>query len=60
MLSKLVPPFSGLIGLVMTTCCTIDGVVGTILLVPISANMKLGGSYLKLTKTIRYACNSGW
>jgi hypothetical protein len=52
MLSKLVPPFSELIGLVMITCCTIDGVVAAILLVPISAKMKLGGSYLKSGKTI--------
>jgi hypothetical protein len=50
MILKLVPPLSGLTGLV--TNCTIDSVVGTLLLVPISTHTKLGGSYLKLRKTI--------
>jgi uncharacterized membrane protein len=52
MISKLVPPLNGLIGLVMATCCTTYGVVRTLLLVPISINTKLGGSYLKLGKAI--------
>jgi hypothetical protein len=50
MISKLVPPLSGLIGLVIG--CTIDGVVGILLFVIISTYTKLGGSYLKLGKTI--------
>ncbi len=49
MISKLVPPFSGLTGLV--TSCTINGVAIILLLVPISTNTKLGGSYLKLGTT---------
>ncbi len=36
----MISPFSGLIGLV--TNCTIYGIVGTLLLVPISTNTKLG------------------
>jgi hypothetical protein len=32
-ISKLVPPLNGLIGLVMVTSCTIDGVTRTLLLV---------------------------
>jgi hypothetical protein len=39
MIFKHVPPLSGLTGLV--TSCTIDGVAGTLLLVPISTNTKL-------------------
>ncbi len=58
MISKLVPPLNGLIGLVMATSCTIDGVVGTLLLVLISAYMKLGGLYLKSSKVVWYVCNS--
>jgi hypothetical protein len=50
MISKLVPPLGGLTNLV--TSYTIDGVVGTRLLVPISTNTKLDGSYLKLGKTV--------
>ncbi len=50
MILKLVPPLSGLIDLV--TGCTIVGVDGTLLLVPISTNTKLNGSYLKLEKVI--------
>jgi hypothetical protein len=49
MILKLVPPLSGLTGLV--TSCTIDGVVGILLLVPISTYTKFGGSYLKSGKT---------
>jgi hypothetical protein len=37
MISKPVPPFSGLTGLVKG--CTIDGVARTLLLVPISTNI---------------------
>jgi hypothetical protein len=49
MVSKHVP----LLSLVVATCCTIEGVVvGGLLLVPISIDTKLGGSYLKLGKTI--------
>ncbi len=48
--SKLVPPFSGLIGLVIG--CTIDGIAGILLLVPISKDMKLGGLCLKSLKTV--------
>jgi len=40
MSSKLIPLLSGSIGLV--TCCTIDGVVGTLLLVPIPQIQNLG------------------
>jgi len=47
MLSKHVPPLSGPIGLVMAIGCTTNGVVGILLLVPISTNTKLGGLYLK-------------
>ncbi len=50
MISKLVPPLKGLIGLV--TSCTIDGVAEILLLVSISTYTKLGGSYLKLGKAI--------
>jgi hypothetical protein len=34
----------------MTIGCMTNGDVGTLLLVPISTNTKLGGSYLKLGK----------
>jgi hypothetical protein len=57
---KHVPPLSVLIGLIMVTSCTIDGVVGAPLLVPISTNMKLSDSYLKSKKAIRYAYSSNW
>jgi len=50
MISKLVPPLSGLTSLI--TCYTIDGVIGTLLLVPISIDTKLEASYLKSRKTI--------
>ncbi len=50
MISKHVPPLNGLIGLV--TWCTIDIVVGTLLLVPIST-YTTQGSYLKSKKTIQ-------
>ncbi len=45
MISKLVPPLCGLTSLI--TCYTIDGVAGILLLVPISIDTKLNGSYLK-------------
>jgi hypothetical protein len=41
MISKLTPPFNGLISLVMVAGCTIDGTVGALPLVLISTNMKL-------------------
>jgi hypothetical protein len=50
MISKLIPPSSGLTGLVIG--CTIDGVVGTLLLVPISIDMKLGDLYLNVRRAI--------
>jgi hypothetical protein len=50
MISKLVPPLNGLTSLVIG--CTTNGVVGTLLLVPISINTKFGGLYLKSWKTI--------
>jgi hypothetical protein len=48
MISKPIPPLSGLISLIIG--CTIDGVAKTLLLVPISIDTKLGGSYLKSRK----------
>jgi hypothetical protein len=45
MISKHVPHLSGLIGLIIG--CTTYGIVGTLLLVPISTYIKLEGSYLK-------------
>lgn len=46
MTSKLIPPLSGLTSLVVATSCTTNGVVvDVLLLVPISTNTKLGGSY---------------
>jgi hypothetical protein len=53
MISKHLPPFNGLTGLVMATCCTIDDVVGILLLVPISTDTKLRGSYLKSRKVVQ-------
>jgi hypothetical protein len=46
MIYKLVPPLSGLIGLI--TGCIIDGVAGTLLLVPISIDTKLGGFLVEI------------
>jgi hypothetical protein len=60
MISKHVPPLGGLTNLVVATCCTTNGVVGVQLLVLISTYMKLGGSYLKSWKVVRYAYNSNW
>jgi hypothetical protein len=60
MMPKLVPPLSGLSGLVMAIGCTTNGVVGTMLLVLISTNTKLGSSYLKSRKVVQYACSSSW
>jgi hypothetical protein len=51
MIYKLVPPLSGLTSLI--TSCTIDGVIGILLLVPISTYTKFRGSYLKLRKVVR-------
>jgi hypothetical protein len=50
MIYKLVSPFNGLTSFIIG--CTIDGVTSTLLLVPISIDTKLGGSYLKSRKTI--------
>ncbi len=50
MISKLVPPLSGLIGLV--TGYTTDDVTKILLLIPISINIKLKGSYLKSRKVV--------
>jgi hypothetical protein len=50
MISKLVTPLNGLIGLIRGS--TIDGIAGTLLLVPISTNTKLSGLYLKLGKIV--------
>jgi hypothetical protein len=36
MISKLIPPFSGLTSLVMAIGCTIDGIAETLQLIPIS------------------------
>ncbi len=54
MIFKPIPPISGLISLVVAISCTIDG-VASVMLVPISTNMKLGGLYLKSRKVVRYA-----
>jgi len=51
MISKHVPPLSGLTGLI--TSCTTYGVVRTLLLVPISTYTKFKGSYLKSRKAIQ-------
>jgi len=52
MISKPIPPLSGLTSLVMATGCTKDGVVVTLLLIPISTNTKPRGSYLKSGKAV--------
>jgi hypothetical protein len=52
MISKLVPPLNGLTSLVAVAGYTIDGVTRILLLVPISINTKLGGSYLKSRKVV--------
>jgi hypothetical protein len=52
MISKLIPPFNGLIGLVMAIGCTIDGFARTLQLAPISINTKLGSLYLKSGKVV--------
>ncbi len=49
MISKLVPPLSGLTSLITSNTYGVDR---TLLLVPIFINTKLGGSYLKLGKAI--------
>jgi hypothetical protein len=51
MISKHVPPLSGLTSLVIG--CTIDGVIGTLLLILISIDTKLKGSYLKWRKVVQ-------
>ncbi len=60
MISKHVPPLSGLIGLVVATCCTTNGVASALVLVPISINTKLGGLNLKLREVVRCTCSSSW
>jgi hypothetical protein len=50
MISKHVPPLSGLTSLIISY--TTNGTVGTLLLVPISTDTKLEGSYLKSRKAI--------
>jgi hypothetical protein len=50
MISKHVPPLSGLSGLIIGY--TTNGIVGTLLLVPISTYTKLEGSYLKSRKVV--------
>jgi hypothetical protein len=60
MISKLVPPLNGLIGLVGATSCITYGVVGALLLVLISTYTKLGGSYLKSGKVVQYTHSSNW
>jgi hypothetical protein len=50
MTSKLIPPLSGLTGLVIG--CTINAIARTLLLVQISTYTKLGGLYLKLGKAV--------
>jgi hypothetical protein len=60
MLFKHVPPLSGLTsGLTsLLTSCTKNGIAGTLLLILISIDKKLGGLYLKLGKIVWYACSS--
>jgi hypothetical protein len=41
----------------MATGCTEDGVIRTLLLVPISIDMKLTSFYLKSGKSVQYTCN---
>ncbi len=60
MIYKLVPPPSGLISLVVATSCTTHGVVGVLLLVPISTYTKLSDLYWKSGKAIWYAHSSNW
>ncbi len=60
MIFKPAPPFSGLINLVMVISCTTYGVFGVLLLVPISTYTKLGGLYLKSSKTIQYYHDLGF
>ncbi len=50
MISKPIPPLSGLTSLI--TSYTTYGVIGTLLLVPISIDTKLKGSYLKSWKAV--------
>jgi hypothetical protein len=52
MTSKCVPPLNGLIGLVIAIGCTIDVIVGTLLLIPIFTYTKLKGPYLKSRKAV--------
>ncbi len=60
MIFKLVPPLNGLIGLVMVTSYTTNGVIRILLLVLISIDTKLKSSYLKLGEVVWYACSSSW
>ncbi len=59
MISKHVPPLMGLIGLVITTCCSLglgpkvnDVALVVLVLVLISIDTKEGGSYLKSRKAV--------
>jgi hypothetical protein len=52
MIFKLVPPLNGLIGLVMVTSYTTNGVIRILLLVLISIDTKLKSSYLKLEEVV--------
>ncbi len=45
MIFKLVPPLSGQTSLVMATSYTTNGVIPALILVPISIDMKLRGSF---------------
>jgi hypothetical protein len=60
MISKLVPLLNGLTSLITTIDCILVDVAGVLLLILISTNMKLKGSYLKSRKVIRYAYSSSW
>ncbi len=51
MVSKHVPSFSRLTGLLRATSCTADGVAGILLLVPISIDTKLGGFVLEIKES---------
>jgi len=53
MITKPIPPLTGLTSLVMAIGCTTNGIARTLLLVPISIDSKLRGLYLKSGKTIQ-------
>jgi hypothetical protein len=52
MISKHVPPLSGLTSLITTTGCSTVGVDNVLLLILISTYKKLRGSYLKSRKAV--------